>query len=124
MDFKKLDILIQVLIPVIAVLFIFTNRGLDGFLYGVVIGYSCLGAWQLISVVLHLFNKQWRLLPQSRTVYYALLVLAIPMCVFPLFALESSNFFPAMLIGAAMAIFYFTISVREYRLLKKVIKKA
>lgn len=119
MKFKLFDIVIQIAIPIIAIFVALTTKdGLEGFLLGVLIFYGGLAVWQLSSVVVHLFFRQWIQLPQSRKVYYILLIVALPICLAPLYLRNEASLLPAMLVGASMAVYYFIITIREYRLLK------
>ncbi len=123
MKFKLFDVIVQIAIPVIAVLVVLiTNDSLDGLLYGILILYGGLAIWQLSSVVVHLLSRKWIQLPQSRKVYYWLLLVALPICTSPFYFQNESSIAPAMLVGGAMAAFYFIISVKEYRLFRAAAK--
>lgn len=123
MKFKLFDIVAQIAIPIIAVVVaLIAKDGLEGLLLGVLIFYGGLAIWQLSSVIVHLFSHQWIQLPQSRKVYYWLLLVAIPICTSPFYFQNESSIAPAMLVGAAMAVFYFAITVKEYKILKAAAK--
>ena len=69
-----------------------------------------------------LFFSKWIQLPQSRRVYYFLLLVALPICTAPFYFQNTDSITPAMLVGAAMAVFYFAITVKEYKILKAAAK--
>lgn len=121
MSFKHIDIFTQIAIPISAFIYFFLiENTLDGMLISVAILNGGVGIWQLLSVVIHLFFSNLIRLPKSRTVYYLLLLIALPICISPLLSLTTTDsVLPAMIMGAAMAIFYFIITVKEFRILRR-----
>lgn len=125
MFFKRLDILAQLAIPIIAITVIFTKKGLNGFLIGVLIFFAGLAVWQLYSMIMHLSFKHWIRLTKTRRVYYMLLVIAIPLCILPVLVTKSvMGIQVAVTVGTGMAVFYFVITVREFLIMRKELKNS
>lgn len=120
MHFKRFDIFGQIAVPISALIYFFLiDNTLDGILKSVAILYGGLAIWQLSSAVIHLFYPELRKLNQSRQIYYLVLIAALPICLYPLFNNYKSSIIPPVIMGSAMAIFYFAITIKEFRILKQ-----
>ncbi len=121
MNFKFADIWIQVLVIFSTIAFaLITKDKLGALIIGSAIFYIGMGLWQLISTLVHVTKPHLVRLPRLRQVYHLLLLPALVLCVIlPLSGFTDFTIFTAMGAGFLMATFYFSITVAEYRKMKK-----
>lgn len=121
MNFKFADIWIQSLVVFSTIMFALTAKdGLEALIIGCAIFYLGMGIWQLISTLVHFTKPQLVRYPRLRQVYHLLLLPALVLCiVLPIGSRSTFTIATAMITGLAMAIFYFSITIAEFRRMKK-----
>lgn len=121
MNFKFADVWIQGLVIFSTIAFVLTAKdGLEALIIGCAIFYLGMGIWQLISTLVHYTKPHLVRLPRLRQVYHLLLLPALVLCVvLPIGGMSNFTIATAMITGLLMAIFYFSITVAEFRRMKK-----
>lgn len=121
MNFKFADIWIQSLVVFSTIMFALTAKdGLEALIIGCAIFYLGMGIWQLISTLVHFTKPQLVRYPRLRQVYHLLLLPALVLCiVLPIGGRTTFTIATAMTTGLVMAIFYFSITIAEFRKMKR-----
>lgn len=121
MNFKFADIWVQSLIVFSTIMFALTAKdGLEALIISCAIFYLGMGIWQLISTLVHFTKPQLVRFPRLRKVYHLLLLPALVLCVIlPLGDMSNFTVLTAMTTGFLMAAFYFSITIAEFRKMKR-----
>ncbi|KAB2915717.1 MAG: hypothetical protein F9K23_10705 [Bacteroidetes bacterium] len=121
MNFKFADIWVQVLVVIATIVAPFIIKdSLGALIICCAIFYLGMGIWQLISTLVHFIKPQLVRFPRLRKVYHLLLLPALVLCVIlPLGDMSNFTVFTAMTTGFLMAAFYFSITIAEFRKMKK-----
>jgi len=112
--FKKIDFWISA--TSIFVFFILSIIRQDGAFF---IGYFSVGAWQVISMVVHQANS-WFVNKGSNRYYYHYTTLAVVVCMLlaPLVPFMFFVFYLLIFMAPVMAVYYTSICFRELRVLE------
>lgn len=121
--FKIIDLVIQGLFLLIAIVFGITNESINWVLYF----YFGVGSWQLISFSFHYFFIPPTIFQQDRNFYGKLVLVTlvlgmlffIPVLfeVYVMIVLLYIYLFGLLILSPILAIFYFVICWKEYRLI-------
>ena len=113
--FKEADIAISILLIVVFITFSLAKRD-----YTFLIRYSMVGGWQLISIVIHLYNA-WFTQKRSQRYYYTWAVFIIIIIAVSGFAIYPLLLIFCFLLFASpfMALYYIWICYREIKQLNQ-----
>jgi hypothetical protein len=121
MNFKLADIWIQGLVIFSTIAFaLIAQESLTALIGSSAIFYLGMGIWQLISTLVHVTKPHLVRLPRFRQVYHLLLLPALLLCVIlPLSGFTDFTIFTAMGTGFLMAALYFSITIAEFRRMRR-----